>query len=243
LGVETGPGAPAAVTGEPLGPMSPARQPVTGRTPHSRPAGKCGSSTTGPPMGRLRRVPRRQRRARSRCALPNARSRVHPSMAVCSQPPANLAGPHAALPGGVRRRSPLARAAPTATSAACADRKNDGPGGKTSLARPVMPQSLCARCDQRRSTLGKGTAATRLPDPAALLRIAAARDACQQAAAALRDAVAAARQAGHPWSAVAAILAVSRQAGSSSPPSAGSPPSCWSPRRPSGGHRRNCCGP
>jgi hypothetical protein len=74
------------------------------------------------------------------------------------------------------------------------------------------PVALCARCDQRRSTLGKGTAATRLPDPAALLRIAAARDACQQAAAALRDAVAAARQAGHPWSAVAAILAVSRQA-------------------------------
>ena len=52
----------------------------------------------------------------------------------------------------------------------------------------------------------------RLPDPRALLEIAAARDACQQAAAGLRRAVAAARQAGHPWSAVAAILAISRQA-------------------------------
>ena len=74
------------------------------------------------------------------------------------------------------------------------------------------PVALCARCDQRRSTLGKGTAAVRLPDPGALLQIAAARDACQQATAALRHAVAAARQAGHPWSAVAAILEVSRQA-------------------------------
>src|SRR6266852_1496458 len=56
--------------------------------------------------------------------------------------------------------------------------------------------ALCAACDQRRSTLGKGTLPARLPDPGALLRIAAA----------------AARQAGHPWSAVAAILAISRQA-------------------------------
>jgi len=74
------------------------------------------------------------------------------------------------------------------------------------------PLALCAGCDQRRSTLGKDTAAARLPDPGALLEIAAARDACQQAAAALRHAVAAARQAGHPWSAVAAILGGTRQA-------------------------------
>jgi hypothetical protein len=74
------------------------------------------------------------------------------------------------------------------------------------------PVALCARCDQGRSTVGKGTAAVRLPDPGALLGIAAARDACQQAAAGLRHAVEAARQAGHPWSAVAVILAVSRQA-------------------------------
>ena len=45
-----------------------------------------------------------------------------------------------------------------------------------------------------------------------LLVIAAARDACQQADAGLRQAVATARQAGHPWSAVAAILGGTRQA-------------------------------
>jgi len=74
------------------------------------------------------------------------------------------------------------------------------------------PAALCAHCDQRRSTLGKAVPPAGLPDPRALLEIAAARDACQQAAAALRRAVAAARQAGHPWSAVAAILGGSRQA-------------------------------
>ena len=74
------------------------------------------------------------------------------------------------------------------------------------------PVALCSLCDQRRSTVGKGVLPVRLPDPHGLLEIAAARDACQQAVAALRHAVAAARQAGHPWSAVAAILAISRQA-------------------------------
>jgi hypothetical protein len=74
------------------------------------------------------------------------------------------------------------------------------------------PVALCAACDQQRSTLGKGQAPARLPDPAALLEITAARDACQQAEAALRHAVHRARQAGLPWSAVAAVLAISRQA-------------------------------
>jgi hypothetical protein len=74
------------------------------------------------------------------------------------------------------------------------------------------PVALCAGCDQRRSTVGKGAPAVRLADPRALTGIAAARDACQQAEAALHAAVAAARQAGHPWSSVAAILAVTRQA-------------------------------
>ena len=74
------------------------------------------------------------------------------------------------------------------------------------------PVALCASCDQRRSTLGKGTPPTALPDPRALLEVAAARDACQQAAAALRHGVAAARRAGHPWSAVAVILGGTRQA-------------------------------
>jgi hypothetical protein len=72
--------------------------------------------------------------------------------------------------------------------------------------------ALCAPCDQRRSTLGKGTPATALPDPRALLQMAAARDACQQAETELRHAVAAARQAGHPWNAIAAILGGTRQA-------------------------------
>lgn len=74
------------------------------------------------------------------------------------------------------------------------------------------PAALCAGCGQRRSTVGKGIPATALPDPGALLEIAAARDACQQAEADLRHAVAAARQAGQPWSAVAAILGGTRQA-------------------------------
>jgi hypothetical protein len=72
--------------------------------------------------------------------------------------------------------------------------------------------ALCAACDQRRSTLGKGIPPARLADPQALLEIAAARDACQQAAEALRHAVTRARQAGHPWSSVAAILGGTRQA-------------------------------
>jgi hypothetical protein len=72
--------------------------------------------------------------------------------------------------------------------------------------------ALCAACDQRRSTLGKGTPAVPLPDPRALLDIAAASDACEHAASDLRHAVAAARQAGHPWGAVAAILGGTRQA-------------------------------
>ncbi len=72
--------------------------------------------------------------------------------------------------------------------------------------------ALCASCDQRRSTLGKGVPPVALPDPRALLQIAAAREACQQAETGLRQAVAAARRAGHPWSAVAAILGGTRQA-------------------------------
>jgi hypothetical protein len=74
------------------------------------------------------------------------------------------------------------------------------------------PVALCAACDQRRSSVGKGQAPARLPDPAALLEITAARGACRQAEAALRHAVDRARQAGHPWSAVATVLGGTRQA-------------------------------
>jgi hypothetical protein len=86
------------------------------------------------------------------------------------------------------------------------------PGCQVLAAVRYGPVALCAACDQRRSTLGKGTRAAPLPDPRALLEIAAARDACEQAAADLRRAVAGARQAGHPWSAVAALLGGTRQA-------------------------------
>jgi hypothetical protein len=72
--------------------------------------------------------------------------------------------------------------------------------------------ALCPSCDQRRSTAGKGVSPVALPDPHALLEIAAACGACQLAEAGLRAAVAAARRAGHPWSAVAAILGSTRQA-------------------------------
>ena len=53
--------------------------------------------------------------------------------------------------------------------------------------------ALCASCDQRRSTAGKGTPPVRLPDPHILLQVTAARDDCQQATAALHDTVASAR--------------------------------------------------
>jgi hypothetical protein len=86
------------------------------------------------------------------------------------------------------------------------------PGCQLLAAVCYGPVAVCAACDQRRSTVGKGQAPARLPDPAALLEITAARDACQQAEAALRHAVDRARQAGHPWSAVAAVLGSSRQA-------------------------------
>jgi hypothetical protein len=74
------------------------------------------------------------------------------------------------------------------------------------------PVALCALCDQRRSTLGKGTQPVQLPDPRGLPEIAAASVACRQATSDLRRAVAAARQAGHPRSAVAAIPGGSLQA-------------------------------
>lgn len=74
------------------------------------------------------------------------------------------------------------------------------------------PVALCGSCDQRRSTVGRQHPPVPLPDPAALLQLAAARDATRQADVALRHAVARARQDGHPWSAVAAILGGTRQA-------------------------------
>jgi hypothetical protein len=74
---------------------------------------------------------------------------------------------------------------------------------------------LCASCDARRSTLGKGQAAVWLPSPpsADLLAWAAQASARQRAAEAeLTAAVRRARQHGHSWQAIAASLAITRQA-------------------------------
>lgn len=71
--------------------------------------------------------------------------------------------------------------------------------------------ALCAECDLRRSAVGKGTAPIRLPDPHALVEIAVTQDALGQAQAALANAVAAARNEGHSWSAVGSVLGTSRQ--------------------------------
>src|SRR5258706_14185853 len=60
------------------------------------------------------------------------------------------------------------------------------------------PAALCATCDKRRSTLGKGTRPVALPDPRALLEITAASRPCDHAGADLRDAVLAGRRAAHP---------------------------------------------
>jgi hypothetical protein len=116
-----------------------------------------------------------------------------------------------AMPGAVRH-SPGVKDLLTSGLARACHYATVRPGCHVLAAVCYGPVALCAGCDQRRSTLGKGHAAVRLPDPHTLLEIAAARDACQQASMALHAAVAAARQAGQPWSAVAAILEVSRQA-------------------------------
>jgi len=74
------------------------------------------------------------------------------------------------------------------------------------------PTALCADCDRRRSAVGKGTAPVPLPDPTALVEVLVARQACARAEEALREAVARARGAGQPWSALGNVLGTSRQA-------------------------------
>lgn len=74
------------------------------------------------------------------------------------------------------------------------------------------PTALCADCDRRRSAVGKGIARVRLPDPATLVELLAARDACIRTEEALHEAAARARQAGQPWSAVGTVLGTTRQA-------------------------------
>jgi hypothetical protein len=72
--------------------------------------------------------------------------------------------------------------------------------------------ALCHECDLRRSAVGKGVAPVQLPDPGTLAAVMAAKDACQGAEADLANAVALARRAGQPWSAIGTVLDISRQA-------------------------------
>jgi hypothetical protein len=116
-----------------------------------------------------------------------------------------MTGPAAGTPGSVKDLLTAGLARPCRHA-------GSRPGCQLLAAVCYGPVALCAACDQQRSSVGKGQAPARLPDPAALLEIAAARDACQQAQAALACAVDRARQAGHPWSAVAAVLGGTRQA-------------------------------
>ena len=74
------------------------------------------------------------------------------------------------------------------------------------------PIVLCGDCDRRRSAVGKGTAPKRLPAPAALLDVIAARDAYRQAGLALHQTVRSARHAGHRWSTLGTVLRTTRQA-------------------------------
>jgi hypothetical protein len=76
--------------------------------------------------------------------------------------------------------------------------------------------ALCADCDRRRSTVGKGQAPRRLPEPGPPIDplgwiVEADRD-LRTATRELYAAVSRARQRGHPWSAIAHALGISRQA-------------------------------
>ena len=79
------------------------------------------------------------------------------------------------------------------------------------LRRGAIP--LCASCDARRSTLGKGQPATPVPAAASVLDwIGQARTRLAGAEAELTAAVTRARQHGHTWAAVAVCLGTTRQA-------------------------------
>jgi hypothetical protein len=80
-------------------------------------------------------------------------------------------------------------------------------------------RGAAAICGTTHETVRRGWSVTtpvvrlgRARSGSATTSISAARDACQHAEAALGHAVDRARQAGHPWGAVAAVLAISRQA-------------------------------
>jgi hypothetical protein len=98
------------------------------------------------------------------------------------------------------------------TSCYYAERPTDRPDCEGLGIVRYGPTTLCADCDRRRSAVGKAMSPVRLPDPGALVEVLASREACRVAELALRRAVAAARGAGQPWSAIGAILGVTRQA-------------------------------
>ncbi|MDA8355113.1 MAG: hypothetical protein M0Z95_02150 [Actinomycetota bacterium] len=77
---------------------------------------------------------------------------------------------------------------------------------------PPLRFALCEDCDRRRSALGKGARPRRLPTPASLVALIEARDALVAAEEALDATVETARQAGQPWSAIASVLGMTKQA-------------------------------
>lgn len=74
--------------------------------------------------------------------------------------------------------------------------------------------AVCADCDRRRSTLGKGVRGrpTTGQHPPALRQLRAAEQAVQQARAELAAAVARARRHGHSWGEIGTTLGTTRQA-------------------------------
>lgn len=77
---------------------------------------------------------------------------------------------------------------------------------------PPLRFALCADCDRRRSALGKPARPRRLAAPASLVALIEARDALVAAEQALDASVGTARQTGQPWSAIASVLGMTKQA-------------------------------
>ena len=96
-----------------------------------------------------------------------------------------------------------------------ADQPTTRPHCQLTAAVRYGPAALCADCDTRRSTLGKGITPHRLPpqQPLDVLHwITQAGRQAQQAQAELAAAVCRARTQGHTWTAIGATLHITRQA-------------------------------
>jgi hypothetical protein len=128
---------------------------------------------------------------------------------------ATTARTEVAPPEPARRRHHIVKDILTsgvATACYYASRPDQRPGCQHLAVVRYGPTALCADCDRRRSAVGKGMAPVPLPDPTALVAVLVAREACARAQEALNDAVARAREAGQPWSALGTVLGTSRQA-------------------------------